>query len=112
MVTDGACITDGLGNYQNGEECTIVANQAMIVNTVAFKTESTYDTITIGDHSYSGGMGPSNVLMSAGDMLMWSSDGSISDIGFTICATTMPPAPPGTSAAGVTVDGDAAKEAN
>ena len=94
----GDCVTDGFGNHGNGERCTIAVRNAMYVTATYFNTEANYDWVTIGSQRWSGTTGPTNVEMNAGDVMSWSSDGSVVRGGWIICGSTtpmaIPPPPP------------------
>ena len=66
-----------------------------------FETEAVHDVLRIDDHpaggygigddpeeSYSGNTGPTEVLVSPGSVITWTTDGSVVNIGFEVCATT------------------------
>ena len=74
-------------NYGDDEDCTFVARQTMRVTASFFDTESGYDFLRVGGRAYHGSSGPTEVLMRPGDRMTWSSDGSVTRGGFTICAT-------------------------
>eukprot|EP00966_Prymnesium_polylepis_P003863 88282-Prymnesium_polylepis.1 len=83
------CVTDGYGSsYGGNEHCSISANTQLSASSTYFATEFYYDTLTIGSNTYSGSTGPVNVPMLAGATMTWTSDNSVHDGGFTICATT------------------------
>jgi hypothetical protein len=91
----GACVTDGAGNYGDGEGCTIEANVDVVVTATEFDTESGYDRVTINGVVYDGTSGPSGEHVTAGVSFTWASDGSVTEAGFTICAAhALPPPPP------------------
>ena len=93
LTSNGLCVTDGTGNYGNGERCTIEAQRALYATATSFTTEGYFDRISLAGTSYSGSTGPSNVAMSAGQTMTWYTDGSVIRAGFTICATDLPPLP-------------------
>jgi hypothetical protein len=75
---DGACVTDGDGDYGSGERCTVRAEVALIASAQGdFSTERTFDYVTISGTRYSSTTGPTNVAMSAGEELLWNSDSTI-----------------------------------
>ena len=82
---DGCAVDLG---YGNNERCTIRVSTAGTLTATRFNTERGNDGVTIGGHSYSGSTGPSNVAVTAGSTFTWSSDGSNTDIGWTICLPT------------------------
>eukprot|EP00900_Chrysochromulina_parva_P004319 jgi/Chrpa1/13889/Chrysochromulina_OHIO_Genome00024570-RA len=66
VSSDGLCITDGSGNYGDGESCTMQAQVSMTITATEFNTEPGYDFIRIGNAAYSGSTGPTNVQVVAG----------------------------------------------
>lgn len=88
------CVTDGPGNYQNRESCTIRATATMMLTAVSFDTESCCDHFSIGNMRYAGRTGPSNVMVTAGSLLSWRTDGSVTRSGFVICGDVITPSPP------------------
>merc|ERR1711965_1153725 len=87
LSNNGNCVTDGPGNHNNNERCTIATTQALTATTTYFSTESNYDWITIAGTRFSGtstSSGPSNVAMASGQTMTWRSDGSVTYGGFTI----------------------------
>ena len=52
----------------------------------AFSTEATYDTLTVNGFSFSGTSGPTDYFVTAGANITWSTDGSITNTGFEVCA--------------------------
>jgi hypothetical protein len=96
ITQDGACVTDGSGDYNNNEQCTVRAEVAMLVSAQAgFSTESWFDWVTLGGTQYSGTSGPTGVAMNVGETLHWRSDETMFGTGFMICgAQAIPPSPP------------------
>ena len=92
ITNGGACISDL--NYGNDEECTFRAEAIISVSATTFDTEQKYDYITIGGTRYSGTSGPINVVMAAGETIMWHSNEYTTASGFVICASPVPPSPP------------------
>jgi hypothetical protein len=80
----GACVTEGAGPHGNNEDCTIQANVDLVASAIEFVTEAGFDWVSIGGVQYSGTSGPSQVLMSAGDTMVWRSDWSVVNEGSTI----------------------------
>ena len=100
MVTTGSqyctidaagCVTDGFGAHGNNEACTVQVNQAGVLTATEFDTESCCDHVTIAGERYVGAVGPSNVAVAAGSTFTWSSDGSVTNSGWTICLAPTPP---------------------
>ena len=66
----------------------------MPLNATLFRTESGYDKLTVNDVEHSGSSGPDGITPAG--TIVWSSDGSVTDIGWELCApfTPSPPSPP------------------
>lgn len=101
----GECVTDGAGNYGNGEMCTIRANVEVVLRTISFDAESCCDRLTVNSTRYTGVSGPSGITMSAGSVMTWETDHSVVRAGFIVCAAAVihssappmsPPMPPWT----------------
>jgi len=90
VSSDGACVTDGSGNHGSNEACVVRATQALYATATEFNTESGYDHVTIAGTQYSGSTGPFNAVMSSTDALVWTSDFSGINAGWTICASSTP----------------------
>ena len=109
ISSDGrSCVTDGPGDYGNHERCTVEVLQTGLLSATEFVTESCCDHISIDDPSpspepdpdgadpygpYNGRGFPSNLPVTAGTTFSWSSDGSVTQMGWTICFQLAPPAP-------------------
>ena len=65
ISTDGRCVTDGAGNYETNEQCTMTAQVPMTLEVTEFTTEDNFDYIEIGASRYSGSNGP-NAVQPAG----------------------------------------------
>ena len=89
IVDKGRCITDGYGRYGNHESCRVKALTDLTITARQFKLESCCDKITVGGISYNG----KTKKVSSGSDFYWSSDGSVADEGFKVCAEDT--APPG-----------------
>ena len=88
IINSNGCVTDGPGSYGNNEQCTITTSVAVTLNSVGtFATESGYDYLTIGGTRYQGASGPSGVALPAGSSFTWTSDSSVANVGYVICAT-------------------------
>ena len=93
-VSANGCVSDGAGNYGNGEQCTIRVNFDGRLTATSFNTQTHHDRITIGEAVYSGSQtGPQGVAVSAGSTFSWVSDTSVTGPGWVICYG--PPAPMG-----------------
>ena len=64
------------------------ANTALIATAAEFSTEAGYDKVMIRTNEYSGTVGPSNVHMTEGNTLTWSSDNTANGPGFAIWMPT------------------------
>ena len=81
-------MTDGPGNYQTNEQCTIeVLASGRLSSVGIFDTENNYDYLTINGHRYQGSSGPSSVAVDAGSSFTWRSDASITRAGWNLCLT-------------------------
>ena len=43
LANDGTCVTDGGGDYGNGESCTVRAERDLILSSAIFDTEARFD---------------------------------------------------------------------
>ena len=112
---DGHCVYVGDGNspYGNNERCTITARTTLTANAVSFNTERTHDYLQLstrggGSTRYDGSSvrdGPQGVAMSAGDYFTWRTDGSVTRMGFVVCADGASYQRPGDSGDGASYDG-------
>jgi len=98
-----SCITDGIGDHESNERCTIKAYKNLVVTAAYFETEAGYDGMIIGGRSFSGtfpaGQGIHDTFVPAFGTIEWSSDSSLNSGGFVICAIEglvlpSPPEPP------------------
>ena len=83
------CVADSDigGTYGHNERCVVEALVPLAATAVLFNTESGYDILTLGSSCrYSGGAGPTNVAMAAGDTFTWETDVSVTNAGFILCA--------------------------
>ena len=68
--------------------------EAGYISATSFHTEWTYDYLHVASEAFSGpNLGPSWVYVSAGDVVSWSSDNSVTDTGWEICLKSELPAP-------------------
>ena len=86
---DGACVRSPNypSYYDNNQVCTITPTSLAIgqlLSATAFDTESGYDKLIVNGATYSGTIGPSNVLL--GSAFIWSSDHSVAGAGWEVCA--------------------------
>jgi len=87
QIDANGCATDGVGDYGNSEDCTIIAGVAGFLTATEFNTEKNFDEVTIGANQYSGSEGFSNIFVEAGSTFTWHSDSSVKGDGWTICFT-------------------------
>eukprot|EP00041_Stephanoeca_diplocostata_P023714 m.588291 g.588291 ORF g.588291 m.588291 type:complete len:657 (-) comp22363_c0_seq4:672-2642(-) len=85
------------GTYADQAQCTIQARQAITISATSFATEECCDYVTVNGREYSGSVGPMNVDLAQGANILWSSDVSITEAGWTICATSTAPCCAGTT---------------
>jgi hypothetical protein len=95
IVDSSGCVTDGQGNYGQNERCTITVGTAGRVTATQFNIEGgNYDYLTIAGTAYrSRYSAPTNVAVSAGATISWSSDGSLERGGFRLCPSAAPAGP-------------------
>eukprot|EP00615_Pteridomonas_danica_P002581 CAMPEP_0114332900 /NCGR_PEP_ID=MMETSP0101-20121206/3408_1 /TAXON_ID=38822 ORGANISM="Pteridomonas danica, Strain PT" /NCGR_SAMPLE_ID=MMETSP0101 /ASSEMBLY_ACC=CAM_ASM_000211 /LENGTH=506 /DNA_ID=CAMNT_0001463763 /DNA_START=401 /DNA_END=1922 /DNA_ORIENTATION=+ len=100
----GGCIFSGNfpQPYNNNEECMFIAQNDGTLLVDYFNTEKTQDSLTVHGKSYSSVFGPSDVEVSAGDVLTWKTDNQIIAAGFKICFENA------AKGGGVFISGDAA----
>ena len=60
-----------------GERCTFRAEEAVVINAVAFDTERGFDYLTMAGQTYTGRRGPRDVLLTLGATFTWRSDRSV-----------------------------------
>jgi len=103
VIQEGTCVTDGAGDYGNGESCVVRATQFLYATATSFSTEANADTITVNSLSqgvlaFSGSVGPANVDMLPEATFSWASSASTTGDGFVICGSVAPvdlsPPPP------------------
>ena len=89
QLDENGCVTDGPGDYDINEACTVRVMVTGNLSATEFSTEGGSDYVTINGTQYSGTAGPSKVLIRAGDSFTWDSDQStnhrIANSGWTIC---------------------------
>ena len=83
-----------MGVYGNNERCTIrVLRSTTLTTPRGFSTETYFDQLSIGANVYSGTVGPAGLIVEPGTTITWSSDGSVVNGGFFVCASSPTPAP-------------------
>ena len=83
------CITSANfpASYTNGENCTIVVGTDVSLVVQSFATEAGYDYLTVNNVTYSGsGLGLEGLVVRAGDIITWFSDGLVYHEGWQICS--------------------------
>ena len=83
-------MTDGEGNYGNGEHCRVQALQPLMVNFVEYGIESCCDYLTVMGIEYTSRPAGS-VSVPQHERVIWSTDNVVISNGFKICA--LEPAP-------------------
>ena len=88
-TVDGACARSPNypSDYGNRQSCTITPTSLAVgqrLSATTFNTESGYDKLIVNGATYSGTIGPSNVLL--GSAFTWSSDRSVTRAGWEVCA--------------------------
>eukprot|EP00036_Acanthoecidae_sp_10tr_P017367 CAMPEP_0206307582 /NCGR_PEP_ID=MMETSP0106_2-20121207/11408_1 /ASSEMBLY_ACC=CAM_ASM_000206 /TAXON_ID=81532 /ORGANISM="Acanthoeca-like sp., Strain 10tr" /LENGTH=479 /DNA_ID=CAMNT_0053738575 /DNA_START=320 /DNA_END=1756 /DNA_ORIENTATION=+ len=83
---NATCVTDGPGDYGNNERCTIRVLKTIPLDVREWNTETTHDRLTIGGTSFSGSNTPNGRVVTEGETLTWSTDGTVVQAGWTICA--------------------------
>ena len=87
-ITDnGRCVTDGEGKYGSRENCRVKALRSLSLTTTKYSVEDGYDYLTVGGVTFDSGYGPEGMKLSAGSELVWKTDGSFAEDGFTVCAS-------------------------
>ena len=102
-MLDGSCTASADGcftspnhpsNYGNGENCTIVVGTDVTMVVQSFSTEADFDVLTVNDVAYSGsGDGLDGLVVRAGAIITWSSDGLVYHEGWQICSGGTIPTP-------------------
>jgi len=71
-------------NYGNQEGC-LIATPAGFISATSFHTEEGYDHFTVNDMEFDGTCGPQDVQVYARDVLIWTTDWSVTEKGWEIC---------------------------
>lgn len=100
LTNNGQCITDGPGNYGNGDSCLVLALRPMTLIVSQFDLESKIggacvDFVKAGNRRYCGTNGPSGLSLQLDDAIRFRADTTVTRPGFTICASpdASPPSP-------------------
>ena len=64
-----------------------MALRPLSLTTTQYSVESDYDHLTVGGITFDSDYGPQGMKLAAGSELEWTTDGSIVDAGFTVCAS-------------------------
>mmetsp|Transcript_24350 Transcript_24350/g.72829 ORF Transcript_24350/g.72829 Transcript_24350/m.72829 type:complete len:1194 (+) Transcript_24350:117-3698(+) len=75
LTRNGACITDGDGNYSNNEDCAYVAQSDFDLDFELFETADETDMMLVGGTQFSGTVGPTNFSVPAGSAIVWRKHG-------------------------------------
>ena len=94
-VTSGLCTSSGdcfrspnyPAPYNNFDRCTMSILQGTTLQVDFFDIQDQFDTLTVGGVEYSGNQGPTGVLVSPGDEILFEADGTTTLPGFEICST-------------------------
>ena len=89
IVDGGRCVTDGAGDYGPREICRIDAQRQFYVYTEQYEVDGCCDYLQIGCTKFKT-RGPHGVKVAQGTPIYWSSDGSVQDKGWKICASETP----------------------
>ena len=86
-IVEGSCVSSGATQeYGPNEACEITVGVTGIINTETFHTEKCCDKLTLSTgQSWSGSTGPKDLAVDHGDSFVWSSDSTISGVGWRIC---------------------------
>ena len=87
LTPDGKCFTDGHGPYQNGERAQVTALKDGALHSTQMATQAGYDKLMINGRQFSGDRKFSAVPIKKGDTISWSSSGTTTRDGFTVCMT-------------------------
>ena len=71
--------------YGISQKCTIDIRSNGTLTALNFSTEENYDTLSIGEHAYSGNAGPVGVPVHKGTVVRWQSDYDKNSIGWRLC---------------------------
>ena len=96
FVLEGGCTTDSNylfspnypANYNNYDSCVVTVLTEGFLYSSAFRTESCCDKLTVDGYVYSGSSGPNEIFVRVGSQISFTSDGSFTDLGFSIYLET------------------------
>jgi hypothetical protein len=89
-TTSGTCFTDGPGDHGNSERCTINVLRSgflSVSGTIALETFFDYFTLGTSTTRLQTNAQINNLAITAGTAITWFSDASVTNAGFTICAS-------------------------
>lgn len=96
----GACIGDTEGNYGNNERCIVQVLTESVIRVVDFQLEAGFDFLDICDgvtcNTYSNENGPNGVTVLPGQEIRFSSDHSVTMVGWLLCDNSSATAGDGT----------------
>ena len=90
LTNGGTCFSDGTGQHGNYESCDVRTTRPLYLTASYFSTERYWDYVEVLGERYSGSTGPVNVNLTAGALIHWHADGSVTYGGFIICGTPEP----------------------
>eukprot|EP00492_Amphilonche_elongata_P005723 TRINITY_DN91_c0_g1_i11.p1 TRINITY_DN91_c0_g1~~TRINITY_DN91_c0_g1_i11.p1 ORF type:complete len:986 (+),score=193.47 TRINITY_DN91_c0_g1_i11:55-3012(+) len=90
-IDSNGCITDGSGDYGNYEHCEIRVNAAGTLAVSQFNVEyhddCAFDKLSVDGVDYCGTNSPDGVQVHVGSTILWDTDDSVQEQGWTICLT-------------------------
>ena len=81
-------MTDGPGDHGNNERCQVEALRPLTVTAKEYDNEDYYDYVTVNNVPYKSSFPSQGVSMNKGATWMWTSDGSVTRQGYTLCAAS------------------------
>ena len=87
IVDGGRCVSDGEGQYGNGETCRVKALQALVLTTEQYAVGSGNDYLSVSGTALKNDSGPQRMKLDAGAEVVWKSDGSGVSDGFKVCVS-------------------------
>jgi hypothetical protein len=95
--SDGSCVYSdhwSSGSVQNNQHCSIYVNNNVDLTAPTWSTEACCDKLQIGSTYYSGGSSPAGVSVTAGSVMYWRTDHSVTYRGWEVCGDPSLPAHP------------------
>lgn len=93
----GTCFTDGPGNYNNSESCTILVNTPVVLSvngTLALQQNLDYFTIGTSTARLDTNAELNGIGLSPGSSIIWRSSATGTAAGYTICVSHLYPSSP------------------